>query len=241
MIKVLALAWVYVGDAVINSVYTLLFGLGWFVLLAQHLDEPMSDAGAGGAEKMMNETAGFTDPVYPSAGRVDVVTSPSHSIAGGQKATAYATSSGDMGSALLERGSVASIAVLGLLWVVRVYFCLIVMAYARSMLRRHIAVTSNESYSSSSEDATMAENPFHGAADWRSKLGRAMLMLPSSRYWLGRDGSGDGNEWTKGTSGRFEAGRGLKVKVPALDGVSERERRARSGTGPPLLGGEKQG
>jgi hypothetical protein len=128
----------------------------------------------------------------------------------------------------------ASLTVLGVLWIMRFYFCILIMSYARSVLRQYVATTSTN-YSQEG-DPTLAENPFRAdraeGSGWKGKLGRLMLRFPTKRYWLGRDESED--EWVRATSGRFESGRGsgLRIKVPE-HGVGERERRARSGTGPP--------
>lgn len=64
--------------------------------------------------------------------------------------------------------------------------------------------------------------------------------FPTKRFWLGRVESEE--EWVKATSGQFESGRGtgLKPKVPE-NGVGERARRARSGTGPPVPPGNLTG
>ncbi|KAK1090112.1 hypothetical protein LTR48_008945, partial [Friedmanniomyces endolithicus] len=83
----------------------------------------------------------------------------------------------------------------------------------------------------------MAANPFQNLASspiWGGRLGALMLRFPSERYWLGRDETEE--EWARQASSRLENARGLRIKVPyeAAGGLSERERRARSGTGPPV-------
>ena len=229
----LALAWVFVIDSVVNSVYTTLFGTGWFIVLARNLGKQVP-AHLPMGEGTIDDTAGFTSPEH-NATRVDVIAEPGPGVLDGQTAVAYGTQYGNLGAAVFQSGSMASLTVIGLLWIARVYFCLVVMSYARTMVRQYIANTST-GYSAS-EDPTLAENPFRAGreegAGWKGKLGRSMLRFPTKRYWLGRDESED--EWVRATSGRFESGRGtgLRIKVPE-QGVGERERRARSGTGPPL-------
>lgn len=237
-LKNVTLAYVYVLDSVVNSVYTALFGAGWFLVLAQSLNQPQTYAGetpnAPGA-KMIDDTAGFTSP-QSNATRVEVVVAPGPGLFDGQTAIAYGSQYGSLGSAFFQAGSVASLTVLGLLWIIRFYFCILIMSHSRSILRQYVANTSTQ-YSESS-DPSLAENPFRTdrteGAGWKGKLGRLMLRFPTKRYWLGRDESED--EWVRATSGRFESGRGsgLKIKVPE-NGVGERERRARSGTGPPPI------
>jgi len=237
-LKNVALAWIYILDTVINSVYTALFGTGWFLLLSRHLQEPGKDSPIGGSNTM-GATAGFTDPEAGNVSQVDVIAKPGGVLAG-QDAVAIGHQQTGMFPAapVLESDSMTSIALLALFSLIRIYFCIIVMSYARSMLRQYIASTSAQSASySNSADPTMAEHPFRAERDegagWHGKLGRLMLCLPSKRYWLGREEQENQAHWEFATSGRFESGRkGLKVKVPDT-GVGERERRARRGTGPP--------
>ncbi|KAK5135324.1 hypothetical protein LTR08_005428 [Meristemomyces frigidus] len=241
-LKVLALAWVYVADAVVGSVYTALFGLGWFVVLAQHQvgEAPLIGAAPGGGT--INDTAGFTSPSHTVSAVTVVATAAADALAG-QDAVAFGAPGGaaadgsTLGGVVFDASSLASLAVVILLWLLRGYFCLVMLSFARSTVRAHIACTSSTSYASTS-DASAAENPFA-----TSRLGRVMLRFPTQHYWLGRDEGED--EWVRATSGRFESGRegALKISVPgaaaAETGVGERERRARSGTGPPVpfLGG----
>ncbi|TKA79330.1 hypothetical protein B0A55_03456 [Friedmanniomyces simplex] len=244
-LKVLVLAWVYVLDTVINTAYTALFGLGWFVVLSQHLDQDA--AGTGGSMtipggKTMNHTAGFTDPEH-TVSQVDIVATPAPGSLTGQQATAYGSfgSSSTLGGAILGRDGISSVTVLGLLWLTRIYCCIIVLSFARKTLRQHIASisASSTSYTPStpSDNPNLAPNPFHSSSSipsWRGRLGSLMLRFPSQRYWLGRDEREE--EWARQTSSRLESARGLRIKVPveAAGGLGERERRARSGTGPPL-------
>ena len=241
------MAWIYVIDTVVNVAYTALFGAGWFVVLAQSLNGSGSIGGnalenATGAGTI-GDTAGFTDPEV-NATRVEVIARPAPGMMPGQEAIAYHSSYGPLGTALFESGSVASLTVIGLLFIVRTYFCIIVMSYARGILRSYIARQSTQEYSQT-DVSGLAENPFREGkaegAGWQGKLGRLMLRFPTKRYWLGRDEFAD--EWTRATSGRFESGRGtgLRIKVPET-GLGERERRARSGTGPsqPFAGKDKE-
>lgn len=236
-LKNIALAWIYAIDTVVNSVYVTLFGAGWFVVLAQSLSNPNAVAGSDltgtpGAETI-EDTAGFTNPEF-NATHVEVIAKPLPGIMPGQQAIAYHTQFGSLGSAVFESGSMASLTVIGLLWIIRTYFIIIYMSYARSVLRAYVASTSTNY--SQSDDPALAENPFRvereEGAGWKGKLGRLMCRFPTKRYWLGKDESQD--EWMRATSGRFESGKGpgLRIKLPER-GVSERERRARSGTGPP--------
>lgn len=228
-LKVLALAWIYILDTVVNSVYTALFGMGWFILLAQHLNDDTTGAdGPGG--KMMNDTSGFTDPEH-NVSNVEVVATPAPGLMPGQEAVAYGTTGGSLGGTVFQSGSMASLTVLCVLWIIRIYFCIIVFSYARSVLRQYIVQTSSSSYSQS-DDPHMADNPFRAGREegqgWKGALGRAMLKFPK-RYWLGK--ADDDEAWVRGVNDKL-AGNKLRIHVPQ-PGVGERERRARSGTGPP--------
>ncbi|KAK1069128.1 hypothetical protein LTR74_005170 [Friedmanniomyces endolithicus] len=241
-LKVLGLAWVYVIDTIISTAYTLLFSLGWFVVLSRHLDQDAAGVGAGmnipGSETI-NDTAGFTDPEH-TVSEVNIVATPAPGTLTGLQATAYGSYEGSttLGGAVFGRDGVSSITVLAVIWSTRIYCCIIVLSFARRTLRRHIAVTTASSTTyAQSDNPNMATNPFQSPAtstSWRGRLGVLMLRFPSERYWLGRDESEE--EWARQSSSRLENAKGLRIKVPyeAAGGLSERERRARSGTGPPV-------
>jgi hypothetical protein len=126
------------------------------------------------------------------------------------------------------------LSVIALLWIIRVYFCLVVLSYARGVVRSYVLTTST-GYTHT-EDPTMAENPFREGREegegWKGKVGRSLLQFPTKKYWLGREENEGENEWVRSTSGRFSGKKDLRIKVPE-PGVDERVRRARSGTGPP--------
>ena len=241
MLRVLSLAWIFVIDTIISSAYTALFGLGWFVLLAQHLGDEVKTPAAGvPGQGMMNDTAGFTDPSL-TISHVEVAASPAPDAFAAQQATTYAYPGSPFTSAVLTaQGSIMSLSILIVLWVLRGYMCLVIFSFARSSLRTYVAASSAKStmgFADASGDATMASNPFADDSSWKGKLGRFMTRFPTQRYWLGRDERED--EWARQTSQRFESGRtagGLKINVPS-GGLGERERRARSGTGPPAMKG----
>lgn len=252
-LRVLALAWLYVLDAAVNTLYTALFGMGWFVLLAQHLDDSVSGVGEAGEKapgaETIGDTAGFTDPEH-DVEHVEVEVEPvPGALNVGQQATAFASGSGGsgggVGSAVFQSGSFASLGVLGLLWVLKVWCCFVILAYARGVVRGYVLrMTEGSSVDGSAaqgegyeegEERDLAPNPFAVTREegqgWRGKAGRVMLAWPTRGYWLGRGEQEE--EWVRATSGRFSGSKGLRIRVPET-GVGERERRARSGTGPPV-------
>jgi hypothetical protein len=240
----LALAWLYVIDTIVNTIYTVLFALGWFVLLAQHLNDgvPVSSGVSSAIGKgMMEDVAGFTDPKVPGAAVVEVVASPAEGAFTGQDAVAYAapavpgtsslTAPGSLREVVMQPDSLTSVILLVIFGLLRLYFCLVVMSYARSILRGYIVSTSvaNGGDYSDTSDASMAENPFRKGREEASLLGRIMISLPTRRYWLGRDEypAASQSDWERSTSGKFQvaAMKELKVKIPNQLG------RTRSGTG----------
>jgi len=232
----LALAWFYLLDTVVNTAFTSAFAVTW--LLAVSADDsntsiPSSAPGSGTIE----DTAGFTNPKY-NVSKVEVIATP---VAGGQEAVAFATAAaravGETGGASIGHAvgiqeTIPSMMVVVMLTLVRVYFILVMMAYARQVLRQQIYSSSSTKlhlHTDGSADAP-AENPFAAGSPegegWRGKLGRVMVKVGDS-YWLG--GQAD-DTWMKSLDGRFRA-----TKVSGgPPGTLERERRARSGTGPPV-------
>lgn len=234
----LALAWFYLLDFIINSIYTLVFAVTWFLTISAHQPDKAGDVGGAPGHGMINDTAGFTNPEIPTVSVVEVVATPAAGIAGGQDAVAYgvaasaAAVSGDPsvshGLGLAE--SMPSIIIVVLLTILRIYFVLIVMAYARQVLRNYMADASSARTHLHMDGASDAESvdPFGpttpNGQGWKGKLGRIMTSIGKG-YWLGNQGETD---WVRSTSRRF------KTQKADTRGTSERERRARSGTGPPV-------
>lgn len=229
-LQCLALAHLYAFDTVLNALYTAAFGVAWFYVLAQHGDDGKTAVpGAPG----ISSTAGFTNPKY-NVSSVEVVAAPAGGLAPGQDAVAVGTgaaaaagSGAGLGGAVFQTGSFMSLSVIAVLWALRAYFVFVLLAFARQVLRQHVATTSSAAWGApgASQD-NLAENPFAEGREegegWRGKLGRAMLA-GAPQYWLGADEDG---EWMRGLGGKFR-----KSMEPV--GVVERERRRRSGTGPP--------
>jgi inositol phosphorylceramide synthase regulatory subunit len=266
----LALAWFYTVDSIINAAYTAAFGVTWFLVLAQHnAGKNPGDRGPGAGT--IDETSGFTKPEHNVSG-VDVVPvtpgssaedasaligAPASSPAG---TDASGNGSGKLAHSVLQPESMNSLGVIVALWTIRLYFCVVMLSYARMVLRQHVMLASmkNNTYTTASTDSGFAENPFARSKPegqgWKGRLGRLMIAFPR-QYWLG---SGDGEErgqdvsWMEGMGGKFRQG-GLEAAAGGgssgggggssstasgnanvvESGPLERERRRRSGTGPP--------
>jgi hypothetical protein len=239
--QTLLLAHIYALDSVINALYTAFFGVAWFYVLAAHPGDNSSVPGAGG----ISGNAGFTDPKY-NVSKVDVVAAPKEGLQAGQHAVAVGQGQGDAGAglsnAVLQGGSIMSIFLIAAFWALRVYFVFVMLAFARQCLRAHIAANASSAawYNDNNQTKTssdLAENPFeegkqegHG---WQGKAGRLMLS-GAPQYWLGAD---EGEDWMRGFGGKFRK----SVALNPAPNVNERERRRRSGTGPPAVPKELQG
>ncbi|KAF2708914.1 DUF1753-domain-containing protein [Pleomassaria siparia CBS 279.74] len=230
--QVLLLAHLYALDSVVNALYTAFFGLAWFYVLAAHPNES-SAPGAGG----INENAGFTSPKY-NVSSVEIVAEPASGAQAGQSAVMVGqgtpAASAGLGAAVLQSGSIMSITLISGFWVLRVYFLFIMLAFARQCLRQHIAANASSAAWYNSTNPTeaaqsLAENPFADGKErgsgWQGKVGRTMLS-GAPKYWLGAD---EDDGWMRGVGGKFR-----KTAQLAPPGVNERERRRRSGTGPPV-------
>ncbi|KAF2473923.1 DUF1753-domain-containing protein [Lindgomyces ingoldianus] len=223
----LLLAHMYALDSVVNAMYTAFFGVAWFYVLAQHSDDTAAMPGAPG----VTSSAGFTSPKY-NVSKAEVAVEPTGGLPSGQNAVAVGQRNGStgLGNAVFQSGSIMSITLISGFWALRVYFVFVMLAFARQCLRQHIATNASSSWYTSNTQLVhpqnLAENPFeegkqegHG---WVGKLGRLMLS-GAPQYWLGSDEDGD---WMRGVGGKFR-------KNMEPQGVVERERRRRSGTGPP--------
>ena len=234
--QVLLLAHLYALDSVINALYTALFGVAWFYVLAAHPNE--SNAPGAGT---IAENSGFTSPKY-NVSSVEVVAEPASGIQAGQNAVAMGQGTPDgstgLGGAVFQSASIMSITLIAGFWALKVYFVFVLLAFARQCLRQHIAANASSAawYTStnpSEASQTLAENPFADGKEegsgWKGKVGRTMLS-GAPKYWLGADEDG---EWMRGVGGKFRKNASAATQL-APPGVNERERRRRSGTGPPV-------
>jgi len=256
-LQCLALAWFYVLDSIINAAYTAAFAVTWFLVLAKHDAGQVEKSGPGAGT--IDDTSGFTSPKYNVSG-VDIIATPASGLAAGQDAVAAGApastpagsgSKGTLQDVVLGTESMNSIGVIIALWTMRAYFCLIMLAFARMVIRQHIAAsgvkTGSNSYTTASANANLADNPFAQnkpeGQGWRGKLGRVMLSIGRS-YWLGSD---EDDSWMYGMKFRKSTEFGIMLNK-VEPGPTERERRRRSGTGPmapapgvPLKGKEDDG
>lgn len=169
----LSFAYIYLLDSVINIAYTILFAVSWFlVLAAKHATSP---AVVASAANTIDKTAGFTSPAL-NVSAVNVVVTPADTLMGGQNAVAVGTpadaAATGIGAGVLQPESATSIFIIAIFWTIRLYFVVIIFAWAR-----HVVRTS----------ATPSEEPFEGRNNgegWQGRLGRALIGVGKS-YWQG--------------------------------------------------------
>lgn len=168
----LSFAYLYVIDSAINALYTLIFGVSWFLVLSiKH------HAAAGTLDNAGMTHTGFMSPAY-NMSHADVMGSPAVSeqgtVAVGINVEGAGTSS-FLSSGVLQPESATSILIISILWAIRSYFILIILAFARNVVR---------------ESATPGEEPFTGrnyGDGWKDRLGRVLVRI-SKANWQGADG-----------------------------------------------------
>lgn len=243
----LGLAWVYFFDTAINTAYTAAFGATWFLVVSQHYH----NAPTSGAGSTIDDISGFTNPTYNVssvhvAGNVlspeqdtSITTDPSSAPAG---SAADGAGTPSLGHGMQQPESFESMIMISVLLIVRVYFTLVMFAFARQALRQKLLNASQPRYnqlpthSRATSVATVASSadidrePFlphtPEGQGWHGTAGRAMTSV-FRNYWLGADDEEDAT-WMNGQSAQGHNRNNL-----SLSGISERERRRRSGTGPP--------
>ena len=154
---------------------------------------------------------------------------------------AGADGNGSLQQAILSTESLNSIGIIIALWTIRAYFCIIMLGWARMVIRQHIASAGSKttSYSTASANSDFAENPFDSSKSegqgYRGRLGRFLISIGRT-YWLGKD---EDDSWMYNM--RFRKAPDNAVALNKIEvGPLERERRRRSGTGPPAPGPEIQ-
>lgn len=205
----LGLAYFYLIDTLLNTIYTAVFAGSWFFTLSAVAKD--AEAQTPGAATI-NATAGFTKPDVAA----EIGGAPS---ANGDPSLAN-------GVAFTE--SVPSILLIVLFTLVRLYFTLILFSYARQVLRQYVSTKSSQRTSLHMEGVDDEAGPFAEGSSlgsgWRGKLGRGMTSVGKD-WWLG--GNKDDEEWARNANQRF-----VNKELP---GTMQREQRARSGTGPPPM------
>lgn len=241
----LSLAWLYVLDSIINALFTVAFAASWFLVLIGNGKGPGADT--------IKDTSGFIDPEH-NVSSVEVIATPNtEGIVPGQDAVVVGTPPTETTAnknGTLNTQDINSIGVIIALWTIRAYFCLVMLSWARSVVRQHIAIASVRSGQYSNTAKGLADDPFGETKaegkGWEGKLGRFMIAL-GPRYFLGPENEGEDESWVQTVGRKFGVkkhvaghevdptnGNGIALQKVTDTRPTERERRRRSGTGPPL-------
>lgn len=182
--EMLSLAWLYALDTVINAAYTTAFALTWFATssaLERHPD-PTGDGPVPENPGVPDATLAEGVPVTPDVPKTTKHIGPEESW--------------------------TSLALIVVVTVVRVYFTLVIMSFAREVLssaagRRRDAGWEPESRGNGDASAGSKQELFaRGTPEgegWRGRAGRSMLKRGKG-YWLG-DRAQD--EWVKNANSKM--------------------------------------
>lgn len=221
----LALAWFYLCDTIINTAFTAAFAITWFLAVSADSGNKELPSGAPGSS-MVDDTAGFTSPVF-NVTEVNVIAKPAANPITGQDAVAYGAAAAEAAAGVMSGSpsvghgvgieeSIPSLAVVVALTLVRVYFCLVLMSFARQVVRQHVmsvCATKNPDQSPHDMDASLemgleemfAPGTAQGAG-WRGQLARRMLDTVGKNYWVGASSPVD-LAWMRGIDGRLRSRR----------------------------------
>ncbi|KAK4218645.1 Inositolphosphorylceramide synthase subunit Kei1-domain-containing protein [Rhypophila decipiens] len=187
----LAFAWIYVVDTLLSIGYTTTFAITWCLTTLE--DEAATSA---------------TDADLPARGDGEYDGATDNT---GDQAAQYAAN-------MASRETATSLVLVALFNLVRLYFCFVVLAHARRVLRNYV----NSPYASVpsagndvDEDTTAAEE---GDMDkdifakggqlgdgWKGTMGRAMVSVGKG-YWLGRK---EDEEWARNVGAKFGRSRAI--------------------------------
>jgi hypothetical protein len=175
----LALAWVYAIDTVVSAAYTTAFATSWYLALQHDPKGPAGNEEAAAAGTQNNNATGQVprdDDVHQARAGAGV------------------------------EDTAASMVLIVAFTLVRVYFSLVVTAYARMVLLRFV----DERMADAEEDGLSGTSPDPFAIGaplgegWRGKLGRAMVSVGRG-YWLG--GKKEDEEWARRVKAKFRSSR----------------------------------
>jgi hypothetical protein len=227
----LALAWFYLFDTVINCAFTITFAMTWFLNVSATQDDQPGSVNAPGSG-IINDTAGFMNPGNADITNIEVTATPAAGLAAGVAAVA-ASEDPTVAHGLQLAESAPSIFIIVFFTLIRVYFIFVMMSFARQVIRSHMISSSSpqnhlhlDGVSDEEAMTPFAPDLLQGQG-LKGKFGRAMLFVGKD-YWVGKPSDED---WVRNVQKRFKT---PKIASPTKPrGTLEREKRARSGTGPP--------
>ncbi|TQS35061.1 hypothetical protein Golomagni_04529 [Golovinomyces magnicellulatus] len=222
------LSYFYFFDTIVNTLFTSAFAFNWF--LAASNDKNVSIIVSQSETPMITALTNQRYNVSESENKLNLP----HSVTAAQEAVVYGVASATASSGTMLEETFPSVALIAALTMIRVYFVFILLAYARQVIRQKAFQASSSKlhlHTDGCADIESGGNPFavgnSEGTGLRGKIGRIMIKI-GEEYWMGDTATDD--MWARGLDGRFKISK-IQNEVP---GTIERERRARSGTGPPI-------
>jgi inositol phosphorylceramide synthase regulatory subunit len=217
----LAFAHLYAVDTVINAFFTAAFAASWFVGGESAVAAAVPGSGTA-AERVASPSFNARQAEFPAKPVPHAAAAATPSLA----------------ELVLNGSSAMSIFLISAFWLLRFYAVFVTFAYARQALRRTVQLNAATNLAEGMNpfgkggDTDLAENPFAegnpAGAGYMGAAGRLMVRFGRG-YWLGR-----------GEGGSPDSPRRLMVATKVRrseegQSLGERERRRRSGTGPPAM------
>ncbi|EWC48639.1 hypothetical protein DRE_01861 [Drechslerella stenobrocha 248] len=170
---VISFGYWYLVDSIINATYTTMFAVTWFMVISeprrsQAVTAANTAPGVGNSGKMIEDISGLSGGPFNPTGGPDGTDTPVPSYI---DSLSSGLSIGAFTNGLHQPESMTSMSIIAGLWIVRAYFCLVVLAYARQVVR---------------ESATPSNPPFTGknGAGFQGAIGRTLINI-NRRYWEG--------------------------------------------------------
>ncbi|KAF8459548.1 Inositolphosphorylceramide synthase subunit Kei1-domain-containing protein, partial [Terfezia claveryi] len=163
--------WVFGVDSLVNAAFTGLFGVGWY----------LNGPGATLYAHPMNPSGGHIMGIRGNAttGRVEGDQIPV--VSGNSNDPAAAVTAGQ-----LPAESVASITIIAVLWLIRIYFFLVVLAFSRAVVRGEDvdgnSATAGGRYMGFRSPALRGVGAIEAETGWKGKIGRALVGV-NRGYW----------------------------------------------------------
>ncbi|KAF4919282.1 Inositol phoshorylceramide synthase regulatory subunit kei1 [Colletotrichum viniferum] len=169
--EALGLAWLYIIDTILNIAYTTFFAVGWY-LHSTALDKHPGSAGVPAAAEIAEEALANGAPVVPDVPKTTKHIGPQESW--------------------MSLGLIITVTLL------RVYFAVVVMSFAQSVLQRFTEMGWEEEGRKKGPDGPFSPAEPDGEG-YRGRIGRVMLALGRS-YWLDEKAQ---EQWASAMSSKF--------------------------------------
>ncbi|KAH0439962.1 hypothetical protein CcaCcLH18_02679 [Colletotrichum camelliae] len=169
--EALGLAWLYIIDTILNIAYTTFFAVGWY-LHSTALDKHPGSAGVPAAAGIAEEALANGAPVVPDVPKTTKHIGPQESW--------------------MSLGLIITVTLM------RVYFAVVVMSFAQTVLQRFTEMGWEEEGRKKGPDGPFSPGEPDGEG-YRGRIGRVMLALGRS-YWLDEKAQ---EEWASAMSSKF--------------------------------------